>query len=67
MYLVFDNVLLAQVFARTHDRVIYVEIQGYEGVFQVYPGGRTIKWPATERYVRRLTPAKEFDPPPSKE
>jgi hypothetical protein len=59
----FPNLNSAKDYSRTHEQMIYVELFGQVGVFQIYPGGRTIQWPANERYWRRLTPDAEFKTP----
>jgi len=43
--------------------MIYIEVRGRIGVFKVYPGGRTVKYPSTEKFWKRLTPTSEFTTP----
>ncbi len=50
----------AREMARKLDRVLYVELFGVVGVLQVYPGGRSVLYPAIERYQKRLTPDEVF-------
>lgn len=50
----FDELELAQEFSRWRRRKIYCQIKGIPGVFEVYPGGRTVKHPEIERYLKRL-------------
>lgn len=54
----FANMTRAKEYSRDKGRKIYCLISGVGGVFEVYPGGRSIKWPASPRYLRRLA---EFD------
>ncbi len=56
----FPNINHALDWARKHERMIYVELFGQVGVFQVYPGGRCIKWPPNTRHWKRLTPDAVF-------
>lgn len=50
----FPSLSNAQSFSRTAFLMIHVRIEGEPGVFQIYPGGRTIRWPDTDRHIRRL-------------
>ena len=59
----FPDLKSAKDYSRTHEQMIYVELFGQVGVFQIYSSGRTIAWPATERFWRRLTPDSEFKIP----
>jgi hypothetical protein len=61
----FPSVNLAQEWSTAHGRHIFVEIDGAEGVLEVWPGGRKIFRAADlgkiyERYRRRLTPDEVF-------
>lgn len=56
----FPNLSTAQEWSKKHDAMIYVELFGTVGVFQIYPGGRTIQYPADERHWRRLTTEAYF-------
>ena len=61
----FPSVDAAQEWSTQHEHLIYVEIEGAEGVLQVYPGGRKIfvasdKGKIYERWRKRLTPDAEF-------
>lgn len=56
----FHDIASAQQYAREHDKRIVVEMAWIAGVIEIYPGGRTIKWPAALRHHRRLTPDSEF-------
>ena len=58
--MIFPNLNSAKDYSSTHEQMIYVELFGQVGVFQIYPGGRTIQWPATERFWKRLTPDEDF-------
>jgi hypothetical protein len=64
----FPNIDSAQAYSSTHEQMIYVEIEGAEGVLQVYPGGRKVfvaadKGKIYERWRKRLTPDEEFKTP----
>lgn len=54
--LVFTHLADAREYAKCHQEMIYCQIEGYRAlwVFQVYPGGRTIRWPAAGRHLRRF-------------
>ena len=52
----FSNADQARLVAKKLDKVIYCELFGIVGVLQVYPGGRSVLYPATTRYQARLTP-----------
>ena len=61
----FESVDAAQEWSTKHGKHIYVEIEGAEGVLEVYPGGRKIFLSADrgkvyQRWRRRLTPDPEF-------
>ena len=61
--LFFMSLVEAKDYAKSIRRMIYCLLSGCEGylgyVFQIYPGGRTIRYPANARYMRRL---KEWKP-----
>lgn len=62
----FPTVDAAQEWSTKHGRHIFVEIEGADGVLEVYPGGRTIFRAANlgkvyERYLAKLTPDTDFD------
>lgn len=52
----FSNADQARRVAKKLDKVIYCELFGIVGVLQVYPGGRSVLYPAIPRYRSRLTP-----------
>jgi hypothetical protein len=61
----FPSIPAAQQWSYRHQRMIYVHIQGLNGILQVFPGGRKIfvsddKGKAYERAKRRLTPDEVF-------
>lgn len=51
----FSNADQARRVAKKLDKVIYCELFGIVGVLQVYPGGRSVLYPAIPRYQSRLT------------
>ena len=44
----------ALVVAKRFDRSIYFVLENHSGVFQVWPGGRSIRWPVNEKYLGRM-------------
>lgn len=65
--MIFPSIEAAQAWSTKYKRPIFVEIQGANGVLEVWPGGRKIWWDDTlsertiERKRRDLTPDSEFD------
>lgn len=64
----FPTVAAAQEWSTQHEHHIYVEIDGAEGVLEVFPGGRKVfvaadKGKVYERWRKKLTPNSEFSPP----
>ncbi len=65
----FASVTAAYEWAKTHKRHIFVEIEGAQGVLEVWPGGRMVFRAADlgkiyERYRKQLTPDSEFNAQP---
>jgi hypothetical protein len=56
----FASINDALAWSKHYCRMIYCELFGQVGVFQVYPGGRSIKWPSTGRFFKRLTSDEEL-------
>jgi hypothetical protein len=66
--MVFRSVDEAHDWARKNRMMIYVEIEGADGVLQVYPGGRAVfmgadKGRVYQNWRKRLTPDSEFMTP----
>lgn len=61
----FPTVDAAQEWSTQHEHHMFCEIEGAEGVLEVYPGGRKIFVDSTkgkmyERWRKRLTPDTDF-------
>lgn len=62
----FPSIDAAQAWSTKYRRLIFVEIEGANGVLEVYPGGRKIWWDDSlsektiQRKRRSLTPDTEF-------
>lgn len=56
----FPSLSNALAFSKFADADIHVRIEGHPGVvFQVYPGGRTIKWPEDKLRIVRIEATDE--------
>ena len=61
----FPTVQATQDWSTSHDHHVFVEIEGADGVLEVYPGGRKVfvsadKGKVYQRWQKRLTPDCEF-------
>jgi hypothetical protein len=54
------SLAVAKAYAEQYGKHIYVRIEGHDGIWELYPGGRVIKWPDDKRRREWLTLDSEF-------